>query len=125
MATYEASVTASFAARHSVRMPDGNMEQPHQHDWQVTAAFRADRLDANGFVIDFLRAREALDEVASELAGADLNDITNCPAGASAERVAEYIARSLHCKVGREPYCVSVGESPGCAAAFYPGSAAT
>lgn len=100
------------------------MEKPHEHDWHVTAAFRAERLDENGFVIDFLLADGALREIAAGLGGCDLNDaIPGGSGGASAERVAEHIARSLECTLGRDVYCVRVTEAAGCEAAFYPGAA--
>ncbi len=122
MPIYEASVEISFTARHSVRMPDGRTEPPHEHIWRASAAFRADRLQADGFVIDFLAARAALKEIADEIGGKDLDRIIpNDGAGASAERVAEYLAGRLQCKLNRDVYCVRVAEAPGCGAAVYPG----
>ncbi|MCD4699987.1 MAG: 6-carboxytetrahydropterin synthase [Phycisphaerae bacterium] len=121
MGTYEVTVSARFSARHSVALPGGTMEDPHGHDWQVTAAFRADRLDENGFVIDFTAAQAALEEITGEMEGADLNDSPVGEGGdATAERVAEYLAGQLSGRLGRDVHCVRVTESAGCDAAFYP-----
>ncbi len=121
MPIYEATVEVRFAARHSVRLPGGAMEQPHEHDWRATATFRAEGLGEDGFVIDFLAVEAALREIVAGLAGKDLNDLVGGPAGgASAERVAEYLARALERRLGRQVHCVRVTEAPGCTAAFYP-----
>ena len=121
MATYEVTVSSSFAARHSGRAPGGEREGPHEHDWHVTAAFRTDALDENGFVVDFLVVQQALAGITDKLGGTDLNQaVPECPGGVSAERLAEHVARRLQYKVGREVYCLRVSEAPGCAAAYYP-----
>jgi len=121
MAAYEASVSVCLSARHAVRAPDGAMEAPHAHAWRVTAVFRAGQLDANGFVIDFLVARKVLAEIGEALAGSDLNDLPSMAAsGATAERLAEYLAGQLQHRLGRPAACVRVTEAPGCEAAFYP-----
>ncbi len=114
-------MSARFSARHSVALPGGTMEDPHGHDWQVTAAFQAGGLDENGFVIDFTAARAVLEEITAEMEGSDLN---NSPAGedgdATAERLAEYLAWQLAQRSGRDVHCVRVTEEAGCDAAFYP-----
>ena len=121
MSIYEVSADAAFSATHSVRGPDGSMEVPHQHDWRVTAAYRAGALDADGFVMDFLALREALEKVTASLRQADLNTVLSAAGGgASAERLAESIARRLAEELGQEPHCVRVVEAPGCTAAFFP-----
>jgi 6-pyruvoyltetrahydropterin/6-carboxytetrahydropterin synthase len=120
MSTYEVSVSASFRARHAVATPDGTMEPPHEHDWRVEAVFRADQLDDDGFVVDFLAVREALDAALAPLGGGDLNAVLDAPA--SAERVAEFVAAAIGGRCAG-PYCVRVEEAPGCRAAFYPGGA--
>lgn len=97
------------------------MEDPHGHDWQVTAAFQAGGLDENGFVIDFTAARAVLEEITAELEGTDLNDSPVCDSGdATAERLAEYLAWQLAQRSGRDVHCVRVTEEAGCDAAFYP-----
>ena len=121
MAAYEVSVSASFAARHSVTLPDGSAEPAHEHQWQVVAAFRAEKLDAGGFVMDFVVIQQALAELTAGLAGADLNELLG--RAASAERLTEHLAADLGRRLGRQVHCLRVREAPGCWAAFYPGGA--
>ncbi len=126
MGTYEVMVSSRFSARHGVALPNGVMEEPHEHLWVVTAAFRADELDGNGFVVDFLKVRKALNEIVSELEGSDLNELLASGAGGTtAECLAEYLAGKLSRRVGRDVYCVRVTEAPGCSAAFYPAEGRT
>lgn len=96
------------------------MEDPHGHDWQVTAAFRAGRLDTDGFVVDFVAVRSALDEITGEMEGGDLNDLLPPDFAATAECLAEYLAGRLSGRLEREVHCVRVTEAAGCEAAFYP-----
>jgi len=125
--TYEATVEHAFRSRHAVRLGDGSFERPHQHDWRATATFRSSRLDEPaGVVIDFVKARRALEAVAAELDSSDLNaHAAFADKGSAAERVAEYIAARLteslgDSRNGVKLYRVAVTEAPGCEAAFYP-----
>ena len=121
---YEATVERSFKAVHALALPAGGREEPHEHTWCVTAAFRSETLDEPmGVVIDFVAVDEALGEIAAPCDGADLNAL---PAFAgispSAERVAQWLAGLLEERLdaaGRL-YSVSVTEAPGCRATFYP-----
>jgi 6-pyruvoyl-tetrahydropterin synthase len=122
---YEATVEGRFTARHAVRLGDGDFEAPHEHDWTVVATFRSPRLDpVMGVVIDFLAVQEALRAVTRGLEGADLNALTDSSAtGASAERVAEFLALALMGRLGGERsglYRLAVSEAPGCWAGWYP-----
>ena len=121
---YEATVERSFTATHAVALPEGSIEPPHLHQWNVTAAFRSERLDEPmGVVVDFLAADNALQQILGELDGRDLSDLPQFTNGrGSAERVAEWIARSLLSRLscGNLLYRVRVTEAPGCAASFYP-----
>ena len=97
------------------------MEESHEHAWRVSAIFRRDILNADGFVVDFLAVRDALANITNPLEGEDLNQALNCEdEGLSAERVAEYVAGELARLLGGAPYCVRVTEAPECSAAFYP-----
>ena len=120
MGIYEVTVSARFVALHSVVLPDGTMEPAHEHDWSVTAAFRAEGLDKDGFVIDFTAAQAALEEITGEMEGADLNDLPAIGGAATAERLAEYLVGQLAERLGRDVHCVRVTETPGCEAAYYP-----
>ncbi len=96
------------------------MEPSHKHDWSVTAAFRANRLDTDGFVVDFTVVQSALAEITGELEGGDLNDLLPPDFAATAECLAEYLAGRLAERISRSVHCVRVTEAPGCEAAFYP-----
>jgi len=124
MPAYEVSVDYGFTARHALPLPTGGLEEPHTHDWRVTATYRADRLRPDtGVVVDFLDVRRALTAVCENLDGKDLNAL---PAfhgkNVSAERVAEHIATVLIRRDGYEGilYRVKVTEATGCRAAYYP-----
>jgi 6-pyruvoyl-tetrahydropterin synthase len=127
MGTYEVSVKCRFTASHAVCLPDGGMETPHEHDWNVTATFRSQKLDpVMGVVIDFLAVQEALAAITSDLEGTDLNALlaNSSATGVSAERVAEFLARALMRRLGEGTslYRLAVSEAPGCWAAWYPQS---
>ena len=98
------------------------MEPSHAHEWQVRAAFRGAVLDpVTGVLIDFLAVKAALDALAGELEGTDLNAHAAFAASApSAERVAEFLARRLAAALAGEGrlYSLEVSEAPGCRAAF-------
>ena len=120
---YEASVTRAFTASHSILLPDGSPEPAHEHDWRMTATFRADRLDgATAFVIDFTDLQRAMDSLVGEFQGVMLNSLSAFGDGrCTAERVAEYLAGRLAERLdGRRPYRLLVTEAAGCSAAFYP-----
>jgi 6-pyruvoyl-tetrahydropterin synthase len=125
MSVYEVTVEGRFTARHAVRLGDGDFEAPHEHDWSVVATFRSDRLDpVMGVVVDFLAVQEALRAVTRGLEGGELNALTDSSAtGASAERVAEFLARALMQRLGGDRaglHRLAVSEAPGCWAAWYP-----
>lgn len=122
VSTYEVTVESDFAARHAIAMADGRMEASHSHRWHVAAVFRGDRLDpVSGVLVDFLDVKAALDALAQELDGTDLNAHEAFGAGSpSAERVAEFLARRLmQAMEGKGAlYRLEVSEAPGCRAAF-------
>ena len=130
---YEATVESAFTAGHAIRLADGNCEPPHEHLWRVTATFQAEALaQPTGVVIDFLAVRGALQSVADELAGRNLNALAEFrDRSPSAERVAELVAAMVmerlggnaggDCGRGLRLWRLAVTEAPGCEAAYYPG----
>lgn len=127
MSTFEVSVCVTFRATHALPLGGGGMEEAHEHSWETTATFRSARLDnESGFVIDFLTVRDALEKVASQLDGRDLNTLDAFTGvTTSAENVAASIAGDLIGELTPEPalYRLAVTEAPGCIAAYYPGDA--
>ncbi|HOD80634.1 MAG: 6-pyruvoyl tetrahydropterin synthase [Planctomycetes bacterium ADurb.Bin126] len=124
MGTYEISVDHRFRARHAIVLGDGEWEESHEHEWLATATFRCDELEpVTGVVVDFLDVTDALKEIGDGLEGRDLNQIGELAEGATAERVAWYLARRLARILGPDGdklYRVCVTEAPGCRAAYYP-----
>lgn len=123
MGVYEANVEDVFSARHTVRLSNGRMEAPHAHAWRVTATFQGDRLDPAGCLVDFVRVQQSLKRICGQLDGAFLNELAPfADDHASAECVARHIADLLATDVKGDfrLYRVSVTESPGCSAAYYP-----
>ena len=125
MGTYEVSVEHSFRAWHAIAMPDGSWENSHEHLWATTAVFRSRELNPlTGVVVNFLDVMRAMTDVATRLEGRDLNKLEPfASGGASAERVAEYLANLLREAMGKDGdklYCVIVTEAPGCRAAYFP-----
>ena len=124
MPIYEASVSRAFTASHSLRLPDGSAEPPHEHTWRMTATFRTDRLEpVMGVVIDFVAVEKALDLIVAQLDGTNLNALSAFADGrCSAECVAEHLAGRLSSMIagGQMLHRFSVTEAPGCTAAYYP-----
>ena len=120
---YEVSVSRAFTATHSLRLPTGAPEEPHEHLWHVRATFRAEKLqEPMGVVADFVEVQAALDRIARMLEGTNLNALPFFADGrCSAERVAEYLCGELARTIASgRPWRVAVTEAPGCSAAFYP-----
>ncbi|MGB0715687.1 MAG: 6-pyruvoyl trahydropterin synthase family protein [Phycisphaerae bacterium] len=116
---YSIDVNDSFNATHRVKLPDGEWEPLHGHDWHVTAHFRTEILDTNGMVVDFLEAGEALRSILNAWNHADLNqhpDFADAPP--TAEIVARRILEKLEERGLQQIARVSVVEAPGCTATF-------
>ena len=124
---FEVTVEDGFSACHSVLLPGGSYEPPHVHEWRVWVTFRAATLNEAGFVVDFVEAQAALRQACGELDGGDLNAHTRFATGASAERVAHWLAERMATLVGESArvHRVSVTEAAGCVAAYYPEDAGT
>ena len=118
---FEVTVESSFRASHAVRLPTGEMEPIHEHDWQVSVIFVGTTLNDDGMLIDFELVRERLLAILAPLRGSNLNDhpaLGGRPA--SAERVARRIFELLDDADWSEATLrrVTVREAPGCAATF-------
>ena len=123
MPTYEIAVESVFSASHAIQLHDGSLEPLHGHNWNVTAAIRAPKLDPMGLVCDFHTLQAALQEVCSLLNNTHLNEnplILRAGVNPTAEQIAALIAAQLIQRLGRA--CgldrVSVSEAPGCTAAW-------
>lgn len=116
---YTVSVEARFSAVHQVRLGDGTLEPPHEHDWMVRAHFSRSELDEADMVVDFSKARSALQSVLARLDHADLNSHEGL---AGKNPTAEVLARYIF-DLMSEPSlsvlrCIEVTEAPGCVATY-------
>ena len=120
---FEVTVEDAFSACHSVLLPGGSYEPPHVHEWRVWVTFRSAALNEAGFVVDFVEAQAALRQACGELDGGDLNARTGFATGASAERVAQWLAERMAALMGESArvYRVAVTEAAGCVATFTAG----
>ena len=123
---YEITIEKVFAASHALKLPDGSMEPVHGHNWPVTVTVAADRLDAMQTVMDFHDLEKLVDTALEGWHNRHLNDCEPFLSGAmnpSAERVAEHIATQVIEGLPTDVrlLCTTVGEAPGCAAAYRPG----
>lgn len=112
-------VRATFCATHQIRLPDGQLEPLHGHDWQVRLIVSRPALDDIGLVADFHHVERKLRAVVRELDQKNLNDL---PAFASvnptAERVAQRIFNQLTDDGLEWLQAVFVTEAPGCTAVY-------
>jgi len=120
---FQLTVEARFNATHRLALPDGTFEPNHGHDWRVATIVAADRLDDMETVMDFHELERVLGELLRPLNHTDLNaHPAFAEANPSAERLAEWIGRSLkpqlpdHVRLVR----VDVEEAPRCIASFVP-----
>ena len=121
LSMYEVTVQARFSAVHQVRMPDGELEPIHGHDWLVRAVFRGAGLDKHEFVVDFEAAGAALRKVLERL---DHRNLNNVGLLAGHNPTAEVVARVIHEQLTAAmptapgPAAVYVEEAPGCVAGY-------
>ena len=118
---YEVSVKTSFTARHSVQLPNGEMEPMHEHDWVVEAIFTGPQLDDRGLLVDFVEIQQDFERLLEPLADTDLNGhplLGGRPS--TAEVLALRIFEQLrgHKRQGVSLGKVVVTEAPGCSAAY-------
>ncbi|MCA9242725.1 MAG: 6-carboxytetrahydropterin synthase [Phycisphaerales bacterium] len=119
---FEVSVTGWFSAAHQLRLPGGELEPLHGHNWRVTVTCAGPTLDDMGVLLDFTRLKPRLVEILATMHDRHLNDLPAFAArNPSAENVAVVIAEAL-CEgyPGRAfVRCVEVEESPGCVARYF------
>jgi len=107
---------AEFDATHALVAYEGRPEQPHPHRWRVAVRVGVDRLNDEGYALDFHRVHALLASVVEPLAGSDLNAHPEIGRPSpTAERLAEVVADWLApgCRdLGGELLSVSVWEGP-------------
>jgi 6-pyruvoyltetrahydropterin/6-carboxytetrahydropterin synthase len=115
------SVQTSFWASHQLKLPGGQKEDVHSHNWLVEAQVSSEQLNKMSLVFDFNRLKAILTGITDSLAGSRLEDnpafLQNNP---SAELIAQYIYQTIEKKLPGEILVdsVTVTEEPGCSACF-------
>jgi 6-pyruvoyl-tetrahydropterin synthase len=107
---------AVFDARHGLSRYLGKPEESHSHRWKVELRAGVDRLNDDGYALDFVALHRLLADWAAPLDGSDLNahPLIGAPSP-TAERVAEVLAAALEpevAKLGGTLLSVSVWEGP-------------
>ncbi len=121
---YQIIVEARFHAAHAIRLPDGQVEPSHAHDWHVEVTVGCEQLDQAELVMDFHELQSIVNRALDDLHEADLNQLAAFASwNSTAERVAELIYQRI---AGQLPdrvmlISVSVTEAPGCRAVFVGG----
>jgi len=121
---FEVSVTAGFAAAHTLRFYKGKCERLHGHNWKVEVTLQGGELDKIGVVYDFTELKKVLNGVIEELDHRNLNDVTGFKnINPTSENIARYIyMRMKHDLAGTSAKLlkVKVWESDTSAAAYRP-----
>jgi 6-pyruvoyltetrahydropterin/6-carboxytetrahydropterin synthase len=116
MSRWVVHARAAFEARHALTSYLGEPEEPHGHRWQVAVRAGTDKLNAEGYAVDFHAVHEALARAVAPLDGTDLNDHPEIgDPTPSAERVAEVVAGWVAATIeelGARLLSVSVWEGP-------------
>jgi 6-pyruvoyltetrahydropterin/6-carboxytetrahydropterin synthase len=120
---FTAKVETVFFAGHQITYADGTVEDLHEHEWVVRVAVKSAKLDAQGFVVDFLWLKDELKKITKSLITTSLEDhhyFVEADINASAENVAKYIFEELAPKIKGHAKLASVKvqESPGCWAKY-------
>jgi 6-pyruvoyltetrahydropterin/6-carboxytetrahydropterin synthase len=115
---FEITTTREFSASHQLKLYDGSLEPLHGHNWRVTVAVGAGKLDAIGVVMDFHELERLVDEIITRMHNRHLNEVAPFVEGLnpSAENVAVVIARELKLPVGVKLESVEVWETSNCSA---------
>lgn len=126
---FQIQIDKMFAAAHALRLPDGQLEPLHGHNWPCKVVVESRQLDQMDTVMDFHKLEDALDRLLSRLHNQNINDVKPFAGengmlaiNTSAERIAQWIGQSMqktlpdHVQLVR----VELGEAPGCKAVWIP-----
>ncbi|MBN4061167.1 6-carboxytetrahydropterin synthase [bacterium AH-315-I18] len=126
---YQIQVDKVFAASHAIRLPSGELEPLHGHNWPVSVTVQAAELDEIDTVMDFHILEDWLDTLLASVHNRHLNDVPpfadeqgNLCVNPSAERVAWWIGSEIASRLPAHITLVrvSIGEAPGCTAIYLP-----
>jgi 6-pyruvoyltetrahydropterin/6-carboxytetrahydropterin synthase len=131
-------VQGIFTAAHALRLPNGDLEPLHYHDFHVTVTLDSATLDPIDTVMDFHEVERLLSGIVAPWQNQKLNDVEPFRVdrqgrmlNPSAERIAEQIGlriqAAMHARFARDVSTralrfaeVNVTEAPGCRAIWRP-----
>ena len=114
---YEVAVEISFLAKHQLKLGSEGLEELHEHSWRVRVELEGEELPADGMLVDFVKVKKLLAEIADKLSGQSLGEVAElADKNPSAENVARYFCQQLRGRfdVGVRLARVAVEEAPGC-----------
>jgi len=107
---------ASFDAHHALTSFRGERESSHDHPWKIAVRVGAEKLNQEGFALDFHQVRDLLAAAVAPLDRSNLNDHRKIGhPSPTAERVAEVLSQMLapeYERIGGQLLSVSVWEGP-------------
>ncbi|MHC4646056.1 MAG: 6-pyruvoyl trahydropterin synthase family protein [Planctomycetota bacterium] len=118
---FSVSVQTHFWASHSLTLPDGSKEMPHNHNWAVTANVSSGELNPMGIVMDFRMLKGIINTLVADFDNTPLENVDyfkkNNP---SAENLAKYIYEKMRAMLPNnlELENIRIVEQPGCMAIF-------
>ncbi|MGD8439244.1 MAG: 6-carboxytetrahydropterin synthase [Holophagae bacterium] len=96
MARWVIHSRASFDAAHALTRYRGRPEASHHHTWQVAIRVGAERLNPDGYALDFHEMHRVLADAVAPLDGSDLNRHPEIGRPTpSAERIAEVLSGKI------------------------------
>jgi 6-pyruvoyltetrahydropterin/6-carboxytetrahydropterin synthase len=110
-----------FNAQHQLTLGDGTKEPLHHHNWGLTCAVSAYKVDKMGLAFDFNCLKAMLEESVAEFKDTKLEDTTIFKnINSSAENVAEYVYNRLEKMLDSNVKLeyVEVTEAPHCRARY-------
>ena len=118
---YEVAVEISFKAKHQLRLGSGGLEGLHEHNWRVRLELEGEDLGPDGLLVDFIKVKKLLAEIADKLSGKNLSEVPELvDKNPSAENLAHYFYQQLQGRfdMGVRLAQVAVEEAPGCWGAY-------
>ena len=111
----------SFLAKHQLGLGSGGLEELHEHNWRARIELEGENLGPDGLLIDFVKVKKLLAEIADRLKGKSLADVAELDdKNPSAENLAYYFYHQLQGRLDAG-ICltrVAVEEAPGCWGAY-------
>ena len=120
---YGVTVKTGFAAAHQLRLYDGKYENLHGHNWTAQVTVEADELDPIGVGIDFVKLKDMVEKVLSQLAYHNINEIPPFDEqNPSAENIARWLFLELKVQINTGATRikrVEICEMEGCGASYF------